>query len=124
MEELYGGLPACVSRPFLGASASGMLQDTFQLLQCFSASQRQASCWCVQIPSRAAPAPPRFRNLEFLEGQLDRYNAQQEAQAEEADRSGIALAVLGGRGLGQLQRGLPELARALLNALAGWQRAG
>lgn len=34
-----------------------------------------------------APASMRrFRNLEYLEGQLDRHNALQEAQAEEADK--------------------------------------
>jgi hypothetical protein len=31
---------------------------------------------------------PRFRNLEYLEGQLDKYSTARQAEAEEADRWG------------------------------------
>ena len=30
----------------------------------------------------------RFRNLEYLEGQLDKYSSARQAEAEEADRWG------------------------------------
>ena len=36
--------------------------------------------------SLSSAHPLRFRNLEYLEGQLDKYSAARQAEAEEADK--------------------------------------
>jgi hypothetical protein len=71
---------------FIGFRSHGVLPFS----QRFSGSQhapatfsrlKSAQKSCVVLGS-----PCRYRNLEYLEGQLDRYNALQEAKAEEADK--------------------------------------